>query len=350
MNSRDLRAEISHGVISSSYLITAKDAYLGEMSLNQLRKAVLGEKDNFYNERIFAEKGASPSDVHLALHTIPVMADKRVVIIRNDALLKNEPLAKMLAEYVKNPCSSSVLIVYLNEADKRTALYKAFSSNAKIVEINRAEPKEILYWIESGLARRGLKITKEALRYFAEAGDYSARSSRTDLGYYAAETDKIEAYYKGAAESTAVDLETLKKIISPNINEDIFALSDSIVSGDISSVYKNLYRLNYNKVPHFRILAEIARTMRNICICQYENAEGKSAADISASYGFHIYSVRKAVQCREEYGIEDALKALRVLLNADIMIKSGDASSSAVLELTALDLTSKTFSMIRENI
>jgi len=165
-----------------------------------------------------------------------------------------------------------------------------------------------------------------------------------DLGYYVGEVEKLTSSLNTPK---TITIETLRKSISTNISEDIFALSDAVVEGRLAAGLSCLSQLAYHKIFIGRIVSELARTMRNIAYCQGLIAAGKSADEIASTTGIHPFSVKKALASRT-YTVQDARQALKAIRTADYYVKNGIFDEQNALEILITDLTEKTFYLARD--
>ena len=340
-----LQKQLHKNILGPLYLFLAKDDYIAGAYVNLMRQKIAFGELGSLNETIFEEKKADPAQVAAACLNLPVMAERRIVVVKDKAAAKNAELAAFLAGYAKKPCLSTTLIVYTNEIDKRTALYRAFSDNGIVVEFDKMKNAQLADWLRHAFEKRGMKIREDALSYLLEAGDYTHRESEIDMGYYANEVEKLCNYQKKGKEIT---LEMVKKASSFNLNEDVFQFTDSLARGDLSGANKQLYRLTYNRVAPQSVIGAAARAMRNICVCQSLFAGGKSEAAIAKECGLHPFAVKKAVEVRSAFDVEDGKKALLVLNNLDVMLKTGLMDNDTAMALMAEDIASKKFTLARE--
>lgn len=354
MDINELKRELAGGIITSLYFFDADDKYLADSYLKIFKTRIASGELGTLNLTVFTER-PEPADVMNALRTLPVLSERRLVVIylsdspkpkAEDAAKSKaaaDPLSEYLTEYAKNPVESSVLIVFSENADKRRPLYKAFAKYGKVVEFPKPSASRMPKWVEDIFTQRGYSIEPAAVRYLINALDYNSRDSDIDLQYFYNEIDKIIQYNP---KSKKIALAAVKKLVSANISQDIFALTDAISSGNLAEANRQVYRLTYNAEAPARIFATIATNMRTIAVCQSLYSKGMSEADIAKSRGINPYPVKKAIAARADFTAEDALHALLVLANADMLIKRGRLDEYDALVLAVADITSKTFCLM----
>lgn len=347
MDSNLLNKELNMDIITSLYLFIAEDDYIADSYIKLMKKKVAANEFAQLNENYFEAKKSVPSEVSSVCNTLPVMAEKRVVIVRDRNISKYTALCAELVKYAKNACPSTVLIVHTNDCDKRTSLYKTFNEIGKIVEFAKLKNDALSRWIKNSFTKRNLTIADDAVRYMIDASDYGQKDADIDIGYFANEIEKLALYDPSKKQIT---LEIVKKVFSVNINEDIFKLTDALIDGDASAAYKQIHKILYNKTVPQIVIAAIARTLRNLCISQslYEN--GKSEAVIAKEYAIHPYVVKKSIGAAKKFSKTDGLKSLLVLSKLDIMLKTGLSDADTAMLLMVEDICARTFLLAGEQL
>ncbi len=347
MDSNLLNKELNMNILTLLYLFIAEDDYIADSYIKLIKKKAGNMEFAQLNENYFDAKKTAPSEIIAACNTLPVMAEKRIVIVKDKNVHKYSALSAELVQYAKNACPSTVLIVYTNECDKRTSLYKTFNETGKTVEFAKLKNDALAQWIKSTFAKRNYAIADDAVRYMMDSADYGQKDSEIDIGYFANEIDKLCLYDPSKKQIT---LETVKKVFSVNINEDIFKLTDALIDGDAAAGYKQIHKILYNKTAPQIIIAAIARTMRNLCVIQSRYENGKSEAAISKENAIHPYVVKKLIAASKKFSKADGLKALLTLSNLDVMLKTGLSEPETAMLLMVEDICARTFLLAKEKL
>ena len=285
-------------------------------------------------------KYTDPSEVVSVCYTLPVMASKRLVVIRDKNITTYSELCDILISYAEDPSETTALIIKTDSIKKNLRLYKTFDQYGKIVTCDKMKREQLSKWIQNRFAKYGFKIERDALIALIESGDYFDKDSEIDLGFYVNEIDKLVQYHD---KKQMIVLDTVNKVSSSNIDKDIFRLIDDLFSGNLNSAYEQMYHLTYNKVVPQIIIASIARNARNICICQSLSAEGKSEASIANQWSIHPYAVKKAIAIGKRFSVSDAKNTLLVLNQIDVKLKTGLLGSEEALALLIEDIGTKKF-------
>ncbi len=341
---KELKKQLSAGIIAGLYLFITEDKYLSDSYITQMEKMILknGFKELNYN---YYDTTTDNSTMINSLTSLPVMSERRMVVVslndiknKNDA--KTENIIKILTDYLDSPSEYAVLIVSCKSIDKRSAFFKAFKEKGKIAEFKKPKRQDFYEWIENQFSRRGLKANRDVINHIISSVDYNGRESEIDMGYFINEIEKISMIDPKAK---IITMEMVKDVVSGGVNADIFRLTDALTSGDLSTMQKQLYKLSYNNTPTQKTLATIATTMRNIAICQSALENGKKEDEIAKAYSINPYAVKTALSCRGTFSPNDALNAIKALARTDADIKTGKTDDETALVNACTMICTKVF-------
>src|ERR1051325_3469912 len=151
----DVRAALARRAASPVYLILGDDESEMQRLVADITALVEDELRAFNVERIYAgEKGATASGIVEAARVLPMMSDRRVVVVlRGERLLKprrrgrsndieepadavDEPPSDLdaLGDYVQTPVASTTLVIVASDVDRTRRAGKALVKHAVVVE------------------------------------------------------------------------------------------------------------------------------------------------------------------------------------------------------------------------
>ena len=145
-----------------AYLVVGSDELKRSHAVARMKKRLeaSGLADFNLDERDMS-KEQTPEDVLSSLNTFPMGADFRLVILRPcDRLPK--AMSEMLVDYLKNPSSTTVLLLVAEKLAKNTRLYKAVAKIDKkaIVECAPKKRWELPQQVRSMATAHGKAITQ----------------------------------------------------------------------------------------------------------------------------------------------------------------------------------------------
>ena len=152
-----VRKQVAQGKPDPLYLIVGDDDAEMLTLAGDFASLVEDELRAFNMERVYAtDKGVTPASIVESAQLLPMMADRRVVVVlRAEKLLKPKRRGKLdedvdpdddsapvesdaLEAYVKNPEPRSVLVLVASDVDRTRRLYKALQKTATIGKPNRS--------------------------------------------------------------------------------------------------------------------------------------------------------------------------------------------------------------------
>lgn len=323
MDYRALSAELNKGIVSSCYLFVAYDRYIARAYVKQIRGMLLTGELAGMNYRVFDEKKVDARTLAAELNAMPMMAEKRLVLIDSDgfaAVSQSKELTSLLCEFIESPPPYVCLICITPKMpDKRTKLYSAFSSSGRIVEMKRYDERGLSDYITNRLKAAKLAISKEALEWFLDAVDYTAYRSETDLGYVVNELDKLIAWCRGRK---LVNLEDVKNVVVPTVSRDISKYTDSVLRGDMKGAMEGMNDLKKLRTGLGLVMYSLDGALRQNAMMIHETGCGMSEDEIAKRQGKHPYVIKLARK-NNTMGLEQSLEGIRLLGETDRRIKKG---------------------------
>lgn len=249
-----VRKQLAQGKPEPIYLIVGDDdAEMSRLSAD-VSALVEDELRAFNLERIYAgEKGVSPASIVESARTLPMMGDRRVVVIlRAERLLKPKRRGKtadyeepgdeeepaggtdLLDAYVKRPEPRTTVVFVAADVDRSRRLYKSLQKQATIVECwglrgakdARVDLRQVARTAEGlvkqAVADAGQEIDPAAARLVAERAGADISTLRGDV-------DRLLLYAAGKAK---IDLKDVQEVVSGETTQDDWAVTSAIQRGD----------------------------------------------------------------------------------------------------------------------
>jgi DNA polymerase III subunit delta len=161
-----------------------------------------------------------PEDLYALCRTPPLMADRRVVVLRDVEAWKRKTRARSAAvEYLAKPSTDLVLVLVQGAGEDKED--KDLARLALAVACDPLTPERAARWV---LHRaKGLGVTVEP-----EAAEHLVRVAGTDLGLLASELAKLAS----AADGTPVTADRVAVLVGVRHGETIFDWRDALFDGD----------------------------------------------------------------------------------------------------------------------
>lgn len=278
-----VRKQIAQGKPDPVYLIVGDDEAEMSRLAGELSGLVEDELRAFNLERLYAgEKGAAPPDIVESARTLPMMGDRRVIVVlRAERILKPKRRSKAVEEedaddgeeagdadlldaYVKKPEPLTTLVFVACDVDRSRRLYKSLQKQATVVECwglrdskdARVDLRQVARTAETlvkqAAADAGQQIDPAAARLIAERAG-------TDIATLRGDVERLLLY---AAGKKKIELKDVQEIVSAETAQDDWAVTNAIQRGDTREALRQVgLALESGAVPYM-ILGQLGWFVR----------------------------------------------------------------------------------------
>ena len=317
----------------SVFLFYGNDLYIIKAKTNQL---IAKHHIDDFNVTTYDMEERSIEDALNDACTIPFMADKKVVIIKNAYFLTstNKPKKEInhnldaFNRYLESPCEETLMIIHApyKKLDDRKSITKAIKSHSTVEECKPLKDQDLRSWVKRQLGKNDINIDTDALNELLKRVE-----NNTEV--LVNETQKLILYAEG---SRKVDIDTIKKVITKNVEDNVYEITNMLLENNRSKALEIYYDLVMHSEDPLRILGILVNKYREILHTKLLIKSGKDKADI-ASY-FNATSGRAYYIMKNARGVSSELvkKHLRTLEDMDYKIKTGQIDKKLGLELFIL--------------
>ena len=312
------------------YVVFGEDPFLVSKECEKLLDTVLGSEDRsmaLYEPRV---NEADISDVLDELRTLPFLASKRVVLIK-DA----EPFVKAngdaMVSYLDNVSPSGVLILTVGSWDKRTRLHKKFQKTGGLIEVARMYSNQLPGYITSYAQQtHAIRLDGQTSRFLVElVGD--------DPGRLCREMDKLAVYVSPKKTVSPKDIESL---IGHNRMFDAFGVIDSVSAGQIGpaiSRIRNMFAAD--KSAEYSVVGAFGYHFRRLFRAKALVSKGVSPQQAAAKMRVR-YKQNEFLQQVGRLSLAQLGGILAELGQIDFGMKTGQTTASIAIERLILEIFS----------
>ncbi|MEO6236460.1 MAG: DNA polymerase III subunit delta [Vicinamibacterales bacterium] len=283
----ELRAAIRKGALDPVYLILGDDEAEMARIAGEIGAVIEDELRAFNMERIYAgEKGTSPAGIVEAARQLPMMGERRVVLVlRAERILKPkrrggklvedvddggdaEPAADTdaLTDYVRAPGRSTTLVLVATDIDKSRRLGKEVLKHATVIECwglkagrdsrgadlrSAARTAEVM--VKKAVAESGQQIDPAAARLVADRAGFDIVRLRGDI-------ERLMLYTVGKPKITLADAQ---EIVSAETAQDDWAVTNAIQNGNAKEALRQLAMALDAGGVSYQILGQLAWFVRD---------------------------------------------------------------------------------------
>lgn len=327
-------AELKAGQLRQAYVFSGAEDYVKREALEKLRGAILPVGLEALNETVLESVNAGA--IIEAAETLPVMSDRRLIIVRDWAPLMSgaakdeENEGARIQAWLDKPCDSSTLVFFMRaECDQRKKLVKALAARNMIVDFSQLTEPEIRKWVAARLKPLGKKMSALAIQQLI----FTAGKELTRLD---GELSKLAAY---SGERSEIDENDIEQIVSPSLEFGAFDMLNHLFDGDSAGAYRTLELMLERGANRIGILASVTRQLRGMTFMKIAAESGKSADEAGKALGLNSYAAKIMAQKSRRFNSSALEELYNAAIDADYAIKSGRARDAAALDMLFIKIS-----------
>lgn len=308
------------------YLFIGSDSYLREKAVKDLTASITGGSSRDLDSKVFYGGEAEPAQVLDQLNTIPFLASKRLVIIKNleDS---SADLAERLVRYIKKPLSSTCLVLESAD-DSFLTEHDGIASFMTVRRFDAMGPAESAAWIREYLAARGKKTSAEAIALLREMHGRNFSSLAQEL-------DKLAAFTGSKAE---VGISDIEEVSGKSLVSSTFDLADAIGQARTKDALSICHDLVTSGKKEYEIVGLLCWHLKRILRAKTLQSKGESDAAIASMLRISQQYRSGFFRQVSRLSLTQLRSKIRALLEADLDIKRTRFDQNLVLECVIVNL------------
>jgi DNA polymerase-3 subunit delta len=210
---RALKSALEQRTFDRVYLFHGDDDYLKEEKIRALIDRATDPGTRDFNLEVRRASESDPGSLGLALDSLPMMADRRVVILRDVTALKKDARA-VLNKYLAQPAADTLLVLVAGTGTKPDA---ALFDAATAIDFKPLNDSDLAKWVVYHASTVGVPIN-------AHAAELLCSATGNDLALLAGEIDKLRSYTNGVE----IDEAAIEAIVGVRHGETLGDLLDLV--------------------------------------------------------------------------------------------------------------------------
>lgn len=303
------------------YFFFGEEPYLIQQATQYLKVCALAGGAADFNFTSFYAADVNVSQVRDEVETLPMMAPRRVILLREVHDLTDKEWQELESLFT-SPVDSSVFILSAGKIDKRKKFFKILLEKAQLVEFKKPFENQIPGWVRHICKGHALTISDDAIQLLH-------RLVGSQLTEIEAEVRKLADFISPKVD---IALEDVAKCVSKKREENVFDLCESIANGSRVEALEQLVQLLDQGQNEVGIVSLISRHIRILQLIRQgleQNLTGQKLATLAQVPSYYVQDYvrqsRKWTQRRLE-------QALLVLAETDKALKSSPISGHIWLE------------------
>jgi len=306
------------------YLLYGEEDYLRKQYRDKLKEALVSPDDTM-NYHYYEGKDINVGEIIDLAETMPFFADRRVITLENSGLCKSGGDA--LAEYLKQPAESVIIILVETQTDKRSRLFKVIKDQGRACEFVVQNEQTLKRWIATLAKQDGKRISEAAAEYFLE-------KTGTDMANIRTEWEKLVCF---AMDREIIEQQDIDAVCTQRVSNRIFDMVAAIAEKRQKEALDMYHDLLTLKEPPMGILALIARQFNLMLQVKELQQKGMGSRQIADKVGLAPFIVQKYERQASRFKMRELKEALKACVEADEAVKSGRLNDVLSIELLIIE-------------
>jgi len=217
----------------------------------------------------------------------------------------------------------TVVLVHPGTYDRRRRMARWLEKEATLVECAPLKSGEMLRFIQMEFQIRGMETAYGVPEQIQKlAGDA--------CGIAITEIDKLQTAFPS---NERISSEAARAILSQSVDEEVYTLFDLISEGKLQEAYLVLDRLLYVGEAATRVIAAIARQLRQMLQLKALAAQGVRGDSAARQLGLHAFFVRRLGDRAALYSDMELVELLVSCCQMDASMKSGQVGMASAVDV-----------------
>ncbi|HEY1554881.1 MAG TPA: DNA polymerase III subunit delta [Kofleriaceae bacterium] len=305
--------ELVEGGLEPVYVLYSEHPILVERAVAAIRDAAVPAATRAFNYDVVEGKASGSRIVALA-QTLPMMAQRRMVLVRDLALVPADE-TEVLVEYFAKPSPSTVIVALASKLDKRLKVFAAAHKKGFLHVLDA--PRQLAPWVRNEAQARGVKLDGAAVSRLVDAvGD--------DLSRLALAVEQLGLYASGRA----VTSDDVDELVADTRERSVFELTDAIGAADRARALAAVAALCDQRESAVGVVVMLARHVRQLSLVHALRDAGVSRGEWAQKLGVPPFVVDKLIAQAKRYAPRALAHATERLALADRALK-GDITLDA---------------------
>ncbi|KYG62986.1 DNA polymerase III subunit delta [Bdellovibrio bacteriovorus] len=328
--------DLEKGQLAPMYFLFGEEPYLLNQSVERFKYAVLTEGAVDFNYSLFYASDADVVAIRDAVETLPMMAARRLVILKEAQELTDKEWAEF-DSLIESPVESTVFVILASRVDKRKKQIRQLLEKADCVEFKKPYENQIPSWINYIAQTLGLTISNDAIHLLHKLVGHH-------LTEIEAELKKLGDFVGG---QRRIEMQDVAQAVSRSKEENVFDFTKAIGQNDRVKALEHLVHLLDQGQNEIGIVSLVARHVRVLLTLKRGMDEGLHGAKLAHYAQIPPYFLESYLDQARLWTAKKLEQTLVVLSETDKALKSSPLSSHIWLENMVLKTcgTSQNFAL-----
>jgi len=323
----ELFTQIEKGPLAPAYLLAGDEGYFIDRALARIVDKALAGAPRDFNLDVFYAKDSKADDVASQASTLPMLAERRVVVLKEADKMKDiEPLVR----YLESPSPDTVLVLVAEGAErgKEEKLSRAVSGKGVSVHFYRPLDSELSRWIKILAKEAGYAVEEDAASYLKDV-------LGGNLALIEAELNKV---FNFLGQRKTVTYEDVKESVGDFGMPVVFDLIDATAGMRPGEAVETLSRLLREGEPPLMVLGMMVGHWRRLLGAKERREAGDTDEQLARAFRLNFMNKKSFLSQVSRASKEELRDAFHLFWKADMALKGSALSPRLVMERLVLAL------------
>jgi DNA polymerase III subunit delta len=304
------------------YFLHGEETYYIDLITEAIQKYCLEEHERDFNQTILYGKDAELLALQSELKAYPMMAERRLVILKEAQDFKH---LDALESYTEAPSPTTIFLVcYKHKSyDARKKILKNFAKNGLIFKSDKIRDYQLPDWIAKYVRTQDLQINGKATMLLAEF-------LGADLGRIANEIEKLRIIL---GPNASINEQHIEQHIGISKDYNIFELVNAVAQKQTDKVFKIVQYFEYNPKAGELVVIVPALFKYFSQLMRVHFTPNKTRESIASSVGVHPFVAGELLANRQNYDPKKIAAIIALLHDYDLKVKGMGNSQMSGPEL-----------------
>ena len=323
----ELFSRLDAGKLSSVYLLAGEEGYFIDRALVRIIDRALKGAPRDFNLDVFYAKDSKAQDVVAQAMNLPMMAGRRVVVLKEADKLKDiDPLV----QYLASPSPETVFVMVAGDAEraKEEKLARAVPADGVAVHFYHPFDSELVRWIKTLAKESGYALEDDAAEYLKDA-------LGGNLALTEAELNKVFNFMGDRKTVTHADV---KESVGEFGMPVVFDLIDAAAGGKPGRAIEILSRLLDEGEQPLMLLGLMSAHWRRLIDAGERMKAGDDADKLAKAFRLNFMNKKSFLGQVSRVPEGDKIRAVHLFKRADAALKGSGIPPRVVMERLVLEL------------
>ena len=322
MDHKLLLKEIRNKKFEKIYFLHGEEPYFIDVLTKAIQDNALEESERDFNQSILYGKDAEVLSLISELKSYPMMAERRLVILKEAQYFK---AIEQLEYYLENPANSTIFVICYKYKtfDARKKTLKNALKNGVVFKSEKVKEYQLAEWIQQYIKTTGYELTSKACMLLIE-------SLGNDLGRIVKELEKLAVLIE---KGTIINENHIEENIGISKDYNVFELTNAVANKDNLKALKIVDYFDHNPKA-----ADLVFVISNLFkffsqIMRIHFLPNKSREAVAQALGVHPFVAGELTNAKNKYDPRKIAANIALIHEYDLKSKGVGNTSTTQGEL-----------------